>query len=368
MRYIKTGILLILFSIYGTLLIAQTVKENRRLIRTYKLTPAMLVEVNNKYGSIEIEYWDVDSVRFVINFEMKAKSQEKLKKLEKLINFNFAGSDEYIRATTNVGTGGGDIKSEFDNLTNAIGTIGSEVVIDYVVYVPVSNRLKLKNSFGNIFMGNVKTNLDIELSHGDLRIGEVINYSSINLKFGKAIIQSLSESKIDCQFANLNIEKCNRLTLVSKSSTIDINSINDLNINSKRDVISINQANVVNGSIYFTKLTIYQFIRNMNIETKFGALNLEMINKTFDNIQINSSYTDIMFIFQTGSNFQFVLTHNELSFTYPTDKAILNTLLVNKEMKQYKTSGEFGNTVISGPKVNILASKGSLKILFRDKK
>jgi len=347
---------------------AQSIKENRRLVRTYKLTPAMLVEINNKYGNVEVVYWETDSVRFVINFEMRAKTQDKLKKLESLINFNFAGSDEYIRATTNIGTSGGDLKSEFDNLTNALNTIGAQATIDYVVYMPASNRIKIKNSFGNIFLGDVKTNLSVDLAHGDLRAGDVLNYSEIKIKFGKAIIQSLNESKIDCQFSNLNVEKCNRLTLISKSSTINISNVKDLNLNSKRDVITVKDIDVMRGSIYFTGLNIYNFIRDINIETKFGSLNLELINRGFDNIQINSSYTDIVLFFQNGSNFNFNLTHTELSFNYPSDKAALNTLTVNKEQKQYKTSGEFGTAGASSAKVSIMASKGSLKIFFREKK
>jgi len=166
----------------------------------------------------------------------------------------------------------------------------------------------------------------------------------------------------------LNIEKCDKLTLISKSSNITINDINSLNLNSKRDVLEIKNIDVLRGSVYFTKLTVYNFIKDMNIETKFGAVILEMISKAFDNIQLNSNYTDITLIFQNGSNFQFNLTQSELAFSYPTDKAVLTTNEINKEQKLFKTNGSFGAVIASSSTVNIKAVKGSLKIFFREKK
>lgn len=348
-----------------SVLSAQNFKENKRLTRTYRLNSQQIVEINNKYGKVEVVNWEKDSVKFVISFEMKAKTQEKLKKLENILNFNFAVSDYYVRATTIIGSSGGDLKTEIDNISNAFMTIGAEATIDYIVYMPAENRFKIKNSFGDIYLGNVQSNIDIDLAHGDLRIGKLSAFSTISIKFGKAFIQSFNEGNVNCQFSSFSLDQAGKINLISKSSNIVINAIKNLEIDSKRDIIELKEIVEIKGKLYFSRLTIYKVADFMNMETRFGSLNLEMIDKLFSGLTLSSDYTDITLIFQTGSSFSFSMTHSELSFNYPEDSAVLNSTLINKDNKQYKTTGVFGNAENAKAKVNISAVKGSLKIFFR---
>ncbi|HPD65085.1 MAG TPA: hypothetical protein P5050_05980 [Bacteroidia bacterium] len=364
MRNLKILLLITALVLTALMLPAQTLKESRRLIRSYKLTPQQIVEITNKFGKVEVINWEKDSVRIVINFEMTAKTQDKIKKLETLLNFNFSVSEYYVRATTLIGSSGNTIKTEIDNITNAFMTIGAEAVIDYTVYLPSANRLKIKNSFGDIYLGNVRAPLDIDLAHGDLRIADLSSFSNIEIKFGKASIQYMPEGALNCQFSTISLEKAGKLNLISKSSNVNLSEVSTLEIDSRRDVIELKRVGTIKGKLYFTKMMVYRFDDDMNMETSFGSLNLEMIDKMFRGIQLKSNYTDITLFFQPGSSFNFNLTHTDVSFNYP-QQMVLNTQLINKDTKQYKTTGVFGDAGESGVKVIINAVKGSVKILYR---
>lgn len=342
-------------------LASQQIKQNKRIVRTYKVNPEIQVEVINKYGKVEIIQWEKDSVKFVINLETKAKTKEKIDKLEALLNFSFQGGENYIRAKTLVGNESNDLMSEITNLTNAIYTIGAEVNIDYTVYMPATNKLKIINSFGDVFMGNFNPNLQIELSHGDLRTGKLNSFSIIDLKFSKAFIEYLKEGKIKISYGDLTLTSCKMLDIESKVSNIDINEVEVLSINSRKDDFRIGTLNYLKGSSNFSKINVKKFNKEMKLTLKYGSVNLDKISKLFSSMDINSNYTDITLIFEEGAGYDFTLTETDLSFSYPKEKSNLNKVVVDKDKSTFKYSGTIGKANTKS-KVLIRAEKGSVKI------
>jgi hypothetical protein len=270
----------------------------------------------------------------------------------------------YIRAKTIIGNESKDFISEITNLTNAIFTIGAEIDIDYTVYVPKTAKLLIENSFGDIFIGNMNTNLQVDLSHGDLRAGRLNAFSIINVKFGKAFIEYLKEGKMDLNYSDLAMSKTNRIDIKSKVSTIDIVEAKVLSIDSKRDDYSIEKLDFLKGSSNFSKINVRSFEKEMNVSLKYGALTMEKISQLFTKLDMESNYTDITLIFEEGAAFNFSLTETEVSFDYPKESTKLEKTEINKEDEKYRYQGNFGGSKPQS-KVVIVAHKGSVNIFHK---
>jgi len=360
MRLKHISLFFILALMSNTIIAAPQIKQNKRIVRTYKLKPETQVEVYNKYGKVEIIHWNKDSVKYVINLETRAKTKDKIEKLEALLNFSFQGGENYIRAQTLIGSESNDLLSEISNLTNAIFTIGAEVDIDFTVYMPANNKLKIENSFGDVFMGDFNPNLQIDLSHGDLRTGKLNSSSIINIRFGHAFIEYIKEGKMKVSYADMDISKSKMLDIESKVSKIKIDQIDVLSLDSRRDAYEIGSIDYLKGSSNFSNIKLNTFKKELKLKLKYGALRMDKISNLFSAIDVTSNYTDITMIIEEGASYKISITETDVSISYPKEKIQLSKELIDKEKDTNKYAGKKGNN----PKSNILieAEKGSIKI------
>lgn len=362
MRYIVFWLSLFVISLYSITGNAQTFEKKRNIYRSYKISDGMKVDVSNKYGNIEIKHWEKDSVRFEIKMVGSAKTKDKLAKLMSLISFEFSNTSNTIKATTTVGSSSNDLMSELQNLSDAIFTIGSQAKINYMVYLPAANPLKIENSFGDVYLGNMTQAFQIDLAHGDLRAGYLKSTSKITQRFGKASIKFLKDAELDMSFAELDLNKAEKVKLVSKSTKYNIKEIDLLIIESRKDEFNIDIAKTIEGNSTFSKFKIENFTTKIDLVTKLGSINLDEVSKYFSGIYIKSEYTDMTFTFESDASYSFYLTHSELELRLPSDITNVTEEVINKENKQKLTKGTIGKSTSPKSKVKIEAVKGELKI------
>src|ERR1035437_9529051 len=115
---------------------AQNYTENKNVVKRYKLYPNSTLDVNNKYGKIEIVNWDKDSVMIEAFLTIQTSSPTRMAKLRNSIDFDFSVNNHYIIAKTIFLSNGNAIINGIRNLAESIVYSGDEVKIDYVVTIP----------------------------------------------------------------------------------------------------------------------------------------------------------------------------------------------------------------------------------------
>ena len=357
---------LILFAVSCELAIGQnTVTRARKIDKSYAISQNSTVEIENKYGNVELRTWAKDSVRFKIKLVAKARNEDKLERLMSIIKFKFTDYNKYLKAHTEIGSSSGDLLSELTNLTNAIFTIGTEAIIDYEVYVPRHAQLKIVNSFGDVFINDLNRPVEINLSHGDLRASTFSSEADIEMKFGKAYISHMKKASLNLSFAELNLKTAEDLHITSKGSEIDIERLQSLKLDSRRDEIEIEELNDLRGNTYFSKIYIEEFRNNADMDLNFGSFNMESVNRAFSNIYIKADHADINLVFEKGSSYQLYVKHSELDLNYPTQNASVKTYKTVDDEVEYKViKGQVGNAPGSS-KLKVEAQNGELKIYHR---
>lgn len=91
-------ILLLLFS--AGILSAQTYSEKNTYMKSLPVNRDMTLEINNKYGTIHITTWSIDSVEIKAEVEAYASDHDRLDKMFREVNVNITGSSFLIRAET----------------------------------------------------------------------------------------------------------------------------------------------------------------------------------------------------------------------------------------------------------------------------
>ncbi|NJK96569.1 MAG: hypothetical protein HC905_18090, partial [Bacteroidales bacterium] len=200
----------------------QNFSESKKYIHQFPLSAKTSVEINNKYGKIQLLTWNKDSVKVDIDFYISSSSLSRLNKLRQNINFDFSNSNTFVVVKTMFGKTQSNVIDEIKDFAEAIVSGSNEVRIDYTVYIPQSQTLKVTNKYGDIYADDLTGDVQLILSNGDLKANDLKGNTQIFLSFGNAFINQISKGRISAEYADMDIRTAGNITLESKSSKVHL--------------------------------------------------------------------------------------------------------------------------------------------------
>ena len=363
MNYFKISVLLIAISFTGSAF-AQPYTDSRSVTKSFKAMPGTTVDINNKYGKVEVTTWNKDSVRIEANLSIKTSSTTKMMKLRNMISFDISATGHYILARTVFTSSGfiSDLKDWAESLVSGAG----EVSIDYTIKMPASLNLKITNKYGDVYTDNISGEVQISLANGGLKANDFTGITNIDLSFGDGYINSMTNGRIILSYANLSLKNTNQCSLESKSSKIDIDHAESLKMNMKRDKLNIGNVRYLTGQTYFADIWITNLSDEINIDTQFGKLTAITVDKGFSFINVRSEYTDLDFSFEHGSAFDYDLTYYKDVFLQLPKEAVKNDEKTSStDMSMKTTFGHVGNSTSNKMLKISMAKKASLSIFLK---
>jgi hypothetical protein len=321
---------------------AQTPEYIHQVVRSFRVNNGVTLDLANKYGKVHVIKWNIDSVKFIIDLRIRTKDASKMQKLKQNIDFEFTASQYFLNARTKIG--------DFLSSSNT-------VTINYTVMVPDYVSLKIDNKFGNVYLDDADQNFNLTLSYGDFSCNRLTGNSEIRITSGNAEIGYIREGSLFLSYGNLHLHETGKLTAETRSSTVTIDNSAELRINSRRDKLYLNELGSFSGESYFSNINGGILHNEMNFLSRYGAINLNDIQKTFSNLNLTAEFTKVTLAFDKSSSYNLELTHHqEVVLVYPKNIATLKTKVTNVAEKQFLTTGVIGtepaasNVVISVPK------------------
>jgi hypothetical protein len=249
----------------------------------------------------------------------------------------------------------------FKGMTSKLISYDSRVEINYYITLPEYLNLKIENKYGDVYLEDVSGNFSISLSNGSFKANSIGQNSSLNLTFCDVNINSIASGKIDASFSEISSKEMGDITINSISSKYEIKKAGIITIESRRDKFIIDNIKTIKGTSYFTDFNIKNLSREATLSTRYGNLDIDLIEKGFESVNLNSGYTDISLGFEPGSSYNFDIRHLN-SFLVISDKSVKSEKKVlNEDKKEYITSGSTGPTPGSS-KVSIDATHGDIYI------
>jgi hypothetical protein len=339
---------------------AQDYTRSRHEERAFAAGKNTEVQIVNKYGNIHVYEWEKDSVRIMIDLEVKANKESKMEKTYDMIDFEFTSTGYYVIAKTNFKNSQGSFWGELSDLTSTIFSSNNKAEINYKVYVPQSCQLKLENKFGNIYMTDHRGKTEIILSNGDLKAFSFSDDLDLKVDFGDVNIKSLKKAKFTTSYGNIDIGKITDLTVESKSSGYEIGVVDVLSVNSRRDKFDIEELAELTGEMSFSEIRVAYFSADAKLNTNYGDLNIGSVGSTFGIFQLDAKYTDVNLNFDPGVAFILDLEYTEkTSLSLPA--GFERDGETDKKEEVYQTTGKVG-TGSKPSKVMIKIESGLVNI------
>ena len=335
------GIISILLLVLPNLVSAQF-SESRQINKRFKVTPETRIELTNKYGKVELNTWEKDSVVITIDIRVEDKKLSKLKKSLDNIDFETTSNSNFLIVRTIVGDNMGNIEKEFQKLMETVFQASGNAEINYTVWLPKTNELKVENKFGDVYIEDYAGDIEIDLSNGNLKSHDFDGKTSISLSFGDATINNIKNGTIDCNYGEVYLKEAGKLRISSKSSDFEINEINDLTTDSRHDKFRIKKADLVDAKGSFSNFRLSELTDRAILRIEYGDIEIEKIAPDFTSVYIESSSTDIDLYFNKSSSFQFEITNTKSETRFGQNINIDNEDILDEKEKKVKLTGSFG--------------------------
>ena len=115
--------------------------------------------------------------------------------------------------------------------------------------------------------------------------------------FCDANINSIVSGNIDASFSEVSIGETEDLSINSISSKYDIKKAGMIRGESKRDKFFIEDIGSLQVNAYFTDYKLNNLRKEVNLTTRYGSFNADLIDKEFESVNINSNLLRHLFKF-----------------------------------------------------------------------
>lgn len=262
-----------------------TAQDNvsKKITKTYAMTNAGKLHMENKYGNININGWDKDEVSIeiaiTVNHRKKENAQELLKRIQPITK----ESDNFVSLGYEIIEKGSGFFANLFDKANPFDFDRSNIQIDFTVNMPKKAELKVTNTFGDVLIEDWSGKLRALVEHGDVWISENLNKADITMRYGKLRVKNISYASVDIKNGEIDMGNSKSLRLHSSGSDIALDVITSLEIYSNKDDIGIEEISTMFGNLKFTTLELKRLTKDVDMTLRVADFRVaEIANPTAD--------------------------------------------------------------------------------------
>ncbi|OEK06069.1 hypothetical protein A8C32_18735 [Flavivirga aquatica] len=317
-------------------------KISKQVEKTYPLTNKGALYLDNKYGNVFINGWDKNTIKILVNIQVKGKDLDKAKDYLNRIKPNIIATNTQIIIKSEI------VEKEtsfFNKYVNKIDPFKNEKAntdIDYTVYLPKAVEVEVYNKYGDIIISDWNGKLKADVEHGDLRITDSITNSKIAIKYGKLRANTLYKTSVLAKGASLSISNVNTLKLDSNGSEISLDNINQLELNSNKDNLEINRINNVFGKIKYSKVILNNVMSKIHLDLNLAELRILKINTETPVFKVHQKTSEV-YINISKSHFNFNAQLEQGVLRIPKTMYDIDSKILDEKNKIRHISANYGN-------------------------
>lgn len=332
-------------------------RVSKRIEKTYTMTNSNELNLDHKYGDININGWEKDSIAIVVNIEVTHKKREEADKLLDRIHLSTKMVGELIDISTKLEEQNSNAFSRYFNKANPIDLDKSRINIDYTIYLPNTVAIALSNKFGDVTLTDWKGKLSANIQHGDIWLTNNLTNATIEMKFGKLRSKAIEFGNLTLKNAELDLKFSENLIINSSGSAIDIEKVISLEMNSSKDKVKVLYVESISGILNFTDVQLDTVSETIDLKMKVTELKVSNIVVPQANINIEQESSDIN-INISGLAFKFKAYIEQGVIRIPRSFQNIQTDMVDKSRKLRQIRATYGEKPLG--KVTITGKKGNI--------
>ncbi|WP_428655508.1 hypothetical protein [Runella sp.] len=323
------------------------IEKKKSVIKIYDVSAKENLLIDNQFGQVKINLWDKNEIRVDISITANSNSDDRAQQYLDGVSIEDKKDGNQISIRTIINKNGNSNWSWKSNNGEK-----NFVQIDYTVSMPKNTPLNVKNRFGATNIPFFRAPLVVESKYGSFNATDLSgSRNDIDVSYGKAEIQQLSNGNLDIAYSTLELDKANNIVLSNKFGKMKIGEVESLD-----------------GQISYSGGRIGNLKGSSKIKLSFsGGFRIDQLNESADNVDIQASYSSVTIPMENNDcNFDVTVSYG--GFKYPGDRKVSFTQNDDdrkddehrgpRMTKQY--IGKFGKG--SGTKIKIVSKYGEVNL------
>ncbi len=324
--------------------------------KDYDVKEDTRLEIINKYGDVDIRDWNKKSVSIEVEVKANTSNKNKAENILENIDIVFSEIGNSIKVETTFDKG--------FNKGFSLWNGDKKFEINYVVNMPKNIPLNLLNKYGSVFISELTSTSNIEISYGNLKANSIIHgeekpLTQIILAYSDGTIEECNWSKFNIKYSKININKSKALVVVSKYSKVFIDEGTSLVSESKYDNFEIGKIqNFVTATAY-SNFKFNEISKKLQVESKYSDFKVDHMPAGFDKIRIENKYGKYKIGMDSKASYKIdgYARYSKILYPESTDVSLIQK---NNEMTVKGLVGKDPNTEST---VNINTSYGNVRLM-----
>jgi|GEM_PF-1678672 len=296
-KTVNICLLLIATVFLSSNVLAKGAELSKKVNKTFKVSKGQVLEIDNKFGEVNISSWDQQEVQLDIEIIVDQKNEDKAQKTLDRIEIEIKESSDLISISTSLGKD----KNKSMNIDEK-----NKMEINYTVKMPATMKLDLENQFGNITIDKLTEMAKIEVQFGSAKIGSLSSAKNeLTFKFSDpVIIDEIGGGEIELKFSKLDLGKAGDLNLNSQMSNSKIGDAKQSEMKVSYGSLDVESMKGLSMKSSMSTVKISELIDGGELDVQYGKLTIDKLRKEFKGLTIDSKFTPVTINVEEGAAFE----------------------------------------------------------------
>lgn len=328
--------------------------KTKMIKKEFSVNKNATLEVDNSYGNLNIITWDQNRIVFEITITTSGNNEEKTQEKLEDITVNFSATKDLVSAHTLFG------KKKSNSWWNWGNNGKTKIKVNYLIKMPITNRVNLSNDYGNINLDKLKGQAKLSCDYGKITTKELMaSDNSISFDYSKGCyFEYINSGKVNADYSDFTIAKTKDISISADYTNSKIELAENVKYSCDYGNIKIDAANNINGNSNYLTTVIGSVYKNVTLRADYGSIKIKALTENAGNVDIKSDYVGIHIGYDSGYNFNF-----DINLEYASLRDTENLVFIKKVIKstdKYYT-GYKGNQT-SGNMISIVSDYGSVSL------
>jgi hypothetical protein len=271
-------------------------ERSRKISRSFKVKSSDQLSIDNKFGKVHVNTWDRNEITVDITMIGRANDADRAQRILDAIDVKVSEESGLIAFRTEIAKIQGN---------NQNGKKGFE--INYTVNMPKGNPLKLKNSFGDVYLADLDGKADLNVSYGSLKAENLTHADNfVKVAFGSGEVESLKGGTLDVDYSKVNVERMGNLTVNSGFSKLSVEKAGNVDLKARYGDVKIGTVDNLVGSAGFSGVDVNQVNEKVNMKVEYcNDFDVNSVARNFKEINVDGSFSKIKVTFDPATSFNF---------------------------------------------------------------
>jgi hypothetical protein len=363
MKSIKYGhlaVFLLLVILQPAMVPASGQRVTRTFSELYPLTATGSLEVENRYGSVDIMNWDKNEISVEVEVTVAHPDRDLAERQMSYINIEFSRRENDVKAVTVIDQ---RVREQWLRWFSA-GREETRITVNYKIYAPAETSLRITNRYGDIFINEATGHTFIDLMYGNLQANRIIRdntrpLSEINLAYStKATVSEADWLQANIRYSDLTVARCQALVVTSSYSKIQVDQASSIVAESRYSEYTLGNINNLVAESSYTNYNINDIGNTLDMKSRYGNLRIANVPAGFSSLKFESSYGNMRASVDPSASYRINASGSYGTVNIPSG----NRLERDSRGTSFTLSGVVGETVSPRATVEINTRYGNVDL------